>query len=392
MWRRMILTLVVLAGALVAVLPARAQSGETDITVLNDSAPGIDVVITPVPGSSGAIRVEAYQAMIRMTDEAGRVVFETADPRVHLLELRLAPDAGTHVLTVERLPGVAEGYVRVTPRLDLADTGPVLLVDARQPLGFQQEADLPLGGTAPSAVTAVDIAAGQQGMVSLAFPGAPVTAQVVDASGQAVATLYGGQLDGLNLLLDEGHYETTLLNTAPDSPTVANVRLAAARAATDLQSFAEGHTQPVSLEGGAGGQAAQTGQICTITINVSSINLRSGPGTGYSVLDYGFRGEELVVGGTNTTGTWLLVASEEGAAWMSGTLGVLQGGCDGLPVYDIPYREARQPEVIVQPAQPVFVQAPASAAPASQGRSEEHDDDDDHDEREHDDDHEEHDD
>ncbi len=34
-------------------------------------------------------------------------------------------------------------------------------------------------------------------------------------------------------------------------------------------------------------------------VNVSSLNLWSGPGTGYSVLDYGFRGGELQVGGVD---------------------------------------------------------------------------------------------
>ncbi len=84
-----------------------------------------------------------------------------------------------------------------------------------------------------------------------------------------------------------------------------------------------------------------------INIIKISINLRSGPGTGYSITGYGFRGDQLQVGGTNTDGSWLLVGTQDSSAWMSGSTGTLNGSCSNLAVYDIPYRDAPAPQVSI---------------------------------------------
>ena len=72
----------------------------------------------------------------------------------------------------------------------------------------------------------------------------------------------------------------------------------------------------------------------------SSVNLRSGPGTGYSVLGYGYLNENYVVGGRNPENNWIVVGTDSGSAWMALTGVNLQGACDALTVFNIPLRDA----------------------------------------------------
>lgn len=56
-------------------------------------------------------------------------------------------------------------------------------------------------------------------------------------------------------------------------------------------------------------------------VNVSSANLRAGPGTGYSVLEVALGGDELIILGTNDIGDWYNVETVEGLnAWIAGYL------------------------------------------------------------------------
>jgi uncharacterized protein YraI len=252
----------------------------------------------------------------------------------------------------------------------------LLVSDGVEPLGVQQSVDMPLTAAAPSFVSNFSIPAGQSGTMKVSFPGAPVAAQVVDQAGTVVATLSGSGFDGLSLVIDGGNYQLTLLNTDPTRETLANMEIMPAL--------------PTSLEGLLPAMASQPASACAVTVNTASVNLRSGPGTGYSVLDYGFRNDQLQVGGRNADGSWLVVGTlDGGSAWMSSETGSLNEDCSALTVYDIPYREAPEPQVVVVQQPPTYVVSTAPAgSDGSVGTSSSFrgDDDDDH-EDEHEDEH-----
>jgi SH3-like domain-containing protein len=126
----------------------------------------------------------------------------------------------------------------------------------------------------------------------------------------------------------------------------------------------------VDAQPATGETVAVNSASCAITIDLASVNLRSGPGTGYSVLNYGFRNDQYPVGGTNSDGSWVVIGTPDGAsAWMSGSVGSLSGECQNLTVYDIPYRNAPAPQVVVQQSQPsvVVVSAPSTSGTTTTG-------------------------
>jgi uncharacterized protein YraI len=332
----------VLSGGIWQAVPRAHAQGGNDPIVLNDATPGVDVVVNLAPGTSGVVSLQVEQASVRVTDSSGVAVFQTADARVHALEFRFGPDSGTHTITIERLPGVTEAYARVVSQADLNDTGSGTLVTSNL-LTDQQQADFPLTNITPSGTVDITIPNGLTETVTMSFPGAPVTAQLVDTNGTAVASLYGSRIDGLSVALEGGDYELTMLNTNVAQNTVANVSVQPAEMAALAT---ESSTTTVAAQTTTTTTAQNVS--CSVDIQVSSVNLRSGPGQGYSVSGYGFRGDQLLVGGTNTDGSWLLVGTENGSAWMIGNAGQLNNQCSNLTVYDIPYRDAPTPQIVVQ--------------------------------------------
>ena len=340
-------------------LPALAQDGGAgDLIVLNDTTPGIDIVITPALDATGAIALEITNASVVVTDVIGNIVFETYDPNIHGLELQFAPNAGTHILTIERLPGVIEAYIRIQGLLEITSATPTQLVSSTG-LALSQETDLPLNPSTPSAMIDLAVPTGEQGTISVRFPGAPVTAQLVNTeTGAAVATLTGSRIDGLSITVNTGNYQLVLLNNNTAQPTIANVSLTTPTETdfTALVEQASGGNITVADTSANTDATTTFPALCQVTVTTSSINLRSGPGTGYSVLEYAFRDDTLPVGGVNPEHNWLVVGTDTGSAWMVGTLGILSGECSDLTVYDVPYREAPAPQFsIQQPQVPVYI-------------------------------------
>jgi serine protease Do len=87
---------------------------------------------------------------------------------------------------------------------------------------------------------------------------------------------------------------------------------------------------------------------CTASVNVASMNLRSGPGTGYTVLGSVNQSSTLPVGGVNKEGGWLLVKGPTGSAWIAQSSASLSGNCKSLPAFNIPIRNAVAPVVVQQ--------------------------------------------
>lgn len=78
---------------------------------------------------------------------------------------------------------------------------------------------------------------------------------------------------------------------------------------------------------------------CTFTVVPASINLRSGPGTGYAIIGYGFAGETFTVIARHSSGLWYQLQREEAEPWAAASVGTLSGDCAALPALDLPLRE-----------------------------------------------------
>lgn len=351
---------------LLGALPTFAQDNSKLIT-LNDATPAINVVITLPPDTTGAVSLTIAQAAITLTDAANVVVFHAADARLHAVDLNIAPNSGSHTLTVERLPGMTEAYVSLASLPELNIYGAV-----EPTTGFavtlNEEVSLSLDADTPGGMVTLDIPNGTTGVVTATFPGSYATTQLVDADGVIVTQSAGGHVDGINLVLDAGNYEFTLVGSGLTSTVVAGVRVVSAE--DTGVTILEAPTVTTNILTGT------TGESCTAVVARSSVNLRSGPGTGYSVLGYGYLNESYLVGGHNPENNWIVVGTDSGSAWMALTGANLQGACDALTVFNIPLRDAEIAPIII-----------TTTSYSDDGDDEYEDHDDDHDE-DHDDDHE----
>lgn len=366
--KRLLFVLVALLAAVAA--PAMAQDGANIIT-LNDATPAVDVVITLPPDSTGTVSLNMAMVAVTLKDSSNAVVFLAADPRLHALELNIAPNSGTHTLTIERLPGTAEAYVTVVSLPSMTMSGQAMLVDSTA-LGLNQQLALTIDPSSPGGSATVAIPSDTVGLITATFPGTSSTTQVIDSSGMVVAQSANGHVDGMNLVLDAGSYQFTLLSSALTSRAVVGLR--AVRAEEGGFTVLKAPESP-----------AVVANPCNATITVSSSNLRSGPGTGYSVLGYGYRDETFAVGGINPSDSWVVIGTDDGSAWIARSNIKTEGTCDNLTVFNIPTRNAQPaPIVITTSASPQGSVVPANSAPPS--RHDDDDDDHDDDDREDDDD------
>lgn len=381
--------ILIILGAMLMPLTTHAQTG-SDLIVLNDATPGIDVVVNPSPNTTGVIALEIDNASVIVTDAVGNVVFSAADSGIAGVEFSFAPNAGTHTVTIERLPGAGQAYARIASLSDMTSLTDIPQLVSASTLTLNQEADYPLTANSPSSVVDFAVSDADYATVTARFPGAPVTAQLVSTQdNRMLAMLNGSLIDGVRFKVDSGTYELMLLNNNTASATVANVSVLSAPQSdfetmvADASASNTATTVSTTSSAGTTGSVASAAPACTVTISASSVNLRSGPGTGYSVLEYAFRGEALAVGGINTQSNWLLVGTDNGSGWVAGDLGTLSGSCATLTAYDIPYREATTPQVTIQQPQVSVYQDDSSSS---------YDDDHDDDHDEHEDEHDEHDD
>lgn len=357
-------------GTLLPVFSANAQDGSGLIT-LNDATPAVDVVISLPADTTGTVSLSFTQVAIRLVDGNGNVVFSAANPHLHALEMNLVPNSGTHTLTIERLPGVALSTVKIITLPEMTMNGAPVLTEART-LTVNQETGFALTEANPVTMVNVDIPKPATGVMTATFPGAFVSSQLVAIDGAILAQSVGGHVDGLTFLLDAGSYNFTMLGTKFTGDIRAGVRVMP----TDQSGFVV--LVPPVPPTQAPAAAAKTG-TCTALISAASVNLRSGPGTGYTVLGYGYRDEKYTVGGRNPENNWALVGAKGGSAWVSLSGITLQGGCASLKVYNIPLKDATAPEVIIS------TQAPTDNNNSNNNTGDDHDDDNDDGEDDHDD-------
>jgi dipeptidyl aminopeptidase/acylaminoacyl peptidase len=91
----------------------------------------------------------------------------------------------------------------------------------------------------------------------------------------------------------------------------------------------------VSLAGLPLDAAAKTGSGPQAEVIVGALNVRSGPGINYDILEVAFAGDTFEVTGTNSARTWLQIVRPDGTpAWISGwpEYTRVQGSLDQIPV------------------------------------------------------------
>jgi len=332
---------------LAALLVPAAVFAQTpnDVIVLDDATPALDVVINPNPDTTGVIALEINSATVTLTNAAGNIVFESVDPSIQALELRLAPNAGSHTLSIQRAANASQGSTRIISLSQMTAGSVVPTLVNSTTLAPAQEADYPLNSNSPSAIVDFNIpTADGYGALTASFPGAPVTVQLVNTTNNLpLATLYGGAVDGVRFALEDGQYQLVMLNNNTAQATVANVSLLPTTGNSLGAPVAQADT---TVNIAAVAPSANTDTPCTLTIAQSSVELRSGPGNGYSILEYAFRGSEMPVGGSNTQSDWVLVGTDTGSGWLSSSQGTMNGDCGSLTAYDIAYQEASAPAVV----------------------------------------------
>lgn len=365
-----LVTLAVIVLALVSALPAMAQS-TNDLITLNDASPAIDVVITLPPDTTGTVALDFSGAAVTLLDASGTSIFSAADPRLHGLQLNIVPNSGSHTLHVERLLGVTNASVRVLSLLELTQSGLTQVVAAPS-LVLNQEFSLPLSADRPGDTIQVNIPEPTTGVITALFPGVSALTQLVDNSGLVLAQSSGGHVDGLNFVVDPGDYQLTLLGSNLTNTVVAGVRAVPAAEAGFIVLDAPASTAAAAAPDASAGS-------CTATVSATSLNLRSGPGTGYTILGYAYRGQTFTVGGQNVENNWVVVGTDFGSAWASRSFVQTQGECTQLTVFNIPLKDAAPAQIVFTSPSQTVITSPASGG---SGYYDDDHDDDDHEEHE----------
>jgi uncharacterized protein YraI len=83
-----------------------------------------------------------------------------------------------------------------------------------------------------------------------------------------------------------------------------------------------------------------TTEPCLFVVQSTSINLRSGPGTGFSVVGIGYAGEQYTVLSRHTSGLWFQVLFGSEEVWLAASVGSLNGDCVALSVSDLAIQNA----------------------------------------------------
>ncbi|MCA9908223.1 MAG: SH3 domain-containing protein [Anaerolineae bacterium] len=330
--------------ATAAALPTLAQGDPTsmsDVITLDDATPSVTASVALPANTTGVVKLDLSMASVVITDAQGNVVFRQADPRVRALELSIAPNSGDHTITIERLPAHTQAFARIRSLADMTATAAVNPV-ATNTLTLDQSYPLPLTNAVPSGSVQLNVPANTSAVVTARYPASDATAQLVDNSGAVVATA-GAAIDGLGIVLDSGVYDFTL-RTSPATPAMSvDVQMHALDASGYVLLPAPANT-PITV---ADTTSAPAAAACNATVSVAAANMRSGPGTSYSILGTGFSGLNVPVGGTNADQSWLLVGTPNGAsAWVGRDLVQLAGNCSNLTVYNIPQMNGQGVQII----------------------------------------------
>lgn len=168
-------------------------------------------------------------------------------------------------------------------------------------------------------------------------PDLPYTAELRDGAGNIVATLVGSTLRNAILMVapGQGFYEVAIKSQKQDSIGMLSVQVArqAANSVTTTTAFKSASVAP------ALNTALQPVTYDPNTLAIScaarssvanNVNIRSGPGTNYSVIGMLANGAAILVTGQSAAG-WFQVEDGEGTGWVSASVVALEGQCSALP-------------------------------------------------------------
>ena len=209
--------LIPLLALSLAALPVLAQDSGGLIT-LDDNTPSIDVNITMPADTTGTVALDVTQTAINLVNDAGTTMLQAADARVHGLELNIAPNSGSHTLTIKRLPDVVQAAVQVRSLANLTDVGATQTLNSTQLTLDQARV---LAADVAQSTTHVSIPQGQPSVISVSYPGVVGNLQITDALGIILLSA-SSDVDGINLVVDPGEYDVTLqMQSAPPDAQVS---------------------------------------------------------------------------------------------------------------------------------------------------------------------------
>jgi uncharacterized protein YraI len=337
-----IATIAAIAGSVfVPLAPVAAQTDPT--LILNDQTPSIDVVINPTNGAPGVIYLELENAQFQLTSNTGAIVLTAVDSRISAVGVQLSQGATAHTLHVERLAGQASARVKISAQTLLP---PVVARTVAQPVAIFNVPTASNITVAPSVAVPVTVS-DQANMVSLQFPQQEAAWQIADQRGTIIiGGIAGSGVNGLTVRLATDLYVVSMLNRDPTASANVLMALSAAPSLTLGAASSSATAEPTVV---TPQPTSATAQQCMADVIAISVNVRSGPGTAYSILGYAAQKSQLPVGGTNQVGGWWLVQASFGAGWISASTAQLSGTCENLTVYDIPLRNTQPPIIVQQP-------------------------------------------
>jgi hypothetical protein len=286
------------------------DSALNEVLVLSDTNPRIDVQVEIPQGTQGSLRLELIDASVSVANAANELVLTASSSAIREIEILFRVDSPAHTITIQRLPGVVTGYVRVTATPELSVTG---LTTSTTPIELTPEQS--------QALIPLDFSVVAVGMVEIDQVDNPAYVQIFTPDANAILALYSPATERVRVTLTTGSYQLQMNNVAPYPTLQAQVDTAPLAQTATLM-------QPVAVT-----SAPSSAATCVGTVNFERVNQRSGPGTDYTITGDAPQGTVLSVGGWNAARDWLLVGTDYGSAWMYSTYLDLTGDCTNLPVY-----------------------------------------------------------
>ncbi len=144
-------------------------------------------------------------------------------------------------------------------------------------------------------------------------PTYPFTAELRSASGEPLAIL--NRLPAGTLTVPPGEEEYLLIVSSPDENGAVTIILSAGQAV---------------LTETSAGLGESTEAVCAVTPVETSVNVRSGPGTGFPGIGFLNVAERLVALGYNPDRNWIAVQIDGQPGWVAAGVTALQGPCADL--------------------------------------------------------------
>ncbi len=255
--------------------------------------------------------------------------------------------AGVHVLLVSDSGGLSGDYL-LRLRGEAQTLSEVLAPDA--PATFDLS-DTQLQQFAVAANPAEAITAS----ITTTVAGFTFSAVVRNPVGSIVAMQSGSADQPVNLIIPPGTgtYEVRILNLSPGVPGLVTIALGSLAVSSPVESPPQPSPtaqpqEPAATEDVAP-PPADSEQICTVSSG-GTVNLRSGPGTGFSILGQLIPGNALPATGRLADVSWYTVALNGLTAWVFSEVISLNGACDGLPVVQAVPSEAPTASATIQSA------------------------------------------